>query len=114
MKNLNGQVALVTGSTSGMGLAIAQRYAAEGVTVVLNSRTPPPEPIELPGMDVTPLYLQGDVSDEAVVIDMIRQVGERFGRLDILVNNAGTTVFVDHDDLGGVSNNNGNASSVST
>ena len=104
MQDVTGQVALITGSTSGMGLAIAQRYAAEGVTVVLNSRTPPAEPIELPGMEATPLYLQGDVSDEAVVSDMIRQVGERYGRLDILVNNAGTTVFVDHDDLGGVTN----------
>ena len=102
MNQLDGAVALVTGSTSGMGLAIAQRFASEGATVILNSRHTPDQPVRLEGSAGDAHHIAGDVYDENRVAEMMREVEEVYGTLDILVNNAGTTVFVDHDNLAGV------------
>jgi ketoreductase RED2 len=101
MGEFTGQVALVTGSMSGMGEAIAARLAAEGATVVLNSRTTPETPVRFNGSDEDAMHVACDVSDEAAVIKMIAAIEARYGALDILVNNAGTTVMVPHDDLQG-------------
>lgn len=89
--DLSGRVALITGASRGIGLAIAQRLAAAGATVVLNART-----ID-EGVVATfdaPLagqvfVLPGDVSRPEVVGDMMRTILSRHKRLDILVNNAG-------------------------
>lgn len=105
---LEGKVAVVTGSMSGIGRAIAWRLASEGASVVLNSRHAPEEPVRFPGADTDALHVAGNVSDEHQVAAMIDQVVDRYGRVDILVNNAGTTVFVDHDDLAGVSTDDWN------
>lgn len=102
MSTLDQRIAFVTGSTSGMGLAIARRLADEGATVVLNSRKPPDEPIRVGPDDCEAHHIAGDVSDELRVTEMIGEIERRYGQLDILVNNAGTTVFVDHGDLAGV------------
>ena len=102
MDQFTGKVALVTGSMSGIGLAIAQRLTREGASVVVNSRHPPAAPVRFPGMDQDVLHVAGDVSNEEHVDQMLRAVEERYGRLDILVNSAGTTIFVEHDDLAGV------------
>jgi ketoreductase RED2 len=103
LAQFSGRIALVTGSMSGIGLAIAERLSAEGATVVLNSRTSPKSPVRLPGSNADALHVAGDVWLEADVSRMVHLVEERYGALDILVNNAGTTIFVDHDDLLGVS-----------
>jgi ketoreductase RED2 len=103
MINLTGKVALITGSSSGIGLAIAKRLSIEGVTVVLNSRSVPDSPIRLPGSDIDALHVAGDVASEVDVAEMVRQVVDRYGALDVLINSAGATVFVDHDNLAGVS-----------
>lgn len=94
------RVALVTGSSSGIGADIARRLAGDGFTVVVNSRASV-EAGEAVATEVGGSYLQADVADEVAARDLIRQVLERHGRLDVLVNNAGATEIVAHDDLAG-------------
>lgn len=97
--NLHGKVALVTGSSSGIGAATARALAADGATVVVNSSTSVGEgerlASELPGAS----YVQGDVADPAQADALVQLAVERHGRLDILVNNAGTTAVIPHSDL---------------
>jgi len=88
---LGGRVALVTGAGTGIGAAIARRFAAEGATVVLCGRRREPldavaaEIVAAAGRaDVTPL----DVADERAFGDAIHAAHARHGRLDVLVNNA--------------------------
>jgi 3-hydroxybutyrate dehydrogenase len=91
---LKGKVALVTGSTSGIGLGIAHALANEGATLVLNGLGDPAE-IEKTRADLaakhggTVKFVGADLSKAAAVEAMIRQVERECGRLDILVNNAG-------------------------
>ncbi|MCI4346333.1 MAG: SDR family oxidoreductase [Thermoplasmata archaeon] len=84
-------VALVTGGRTGLGLAIARRFAADGCSLVLASRSPDhlahgAESLRSSGAEI--LTVPTDVRDPAQVGALLEQVRERFGRLDILVNNA--------------------------
>lgn len=99
MEDLSG-VAIVTGSSSGMGAAIARRLAGAGMTVVVNSRSSV-EAGEAVATEIGGTYEQGDVSDEAETDALVARVVKRYGRLDLLVNNAGTTVMVPQADLEG-------------
>jgi ketoreductase RED2 len=103
MGTVEGTVALVTGSMSGIGHAVAERLAADGATVVVNSRTAPEEPVVLGTQAVPSLHVAGDVSDEAAVAGMVSEVIRQHGRLDVVVNNAGATKVVPHADLDGIS-----------
>ena len=89
---LDGQVALVTGGSRGLGLLLARELAREGCQVAICAR----DPVDLErarlnlanhGFEVFASVC--DVSDRAQVEELIGQVARRFGRLDILVNNAG-------------------------
>jgi ketoreductase RED2 len=97
--SLQGKVALVTGSSSGIGEAVARQLAADGASVVVNSARSVEAgervAAELP--DAT--YVRADVADEASARGLVDAAVERYGRLDILVNNAGTTVVIPHHDL---------------
>jgi len=99
---VDGCVALVTGSVSGIGRAVAERLAAAGAHVVINSRRPPPGPVFLAGAAQPALHVPADVADEASATRMVEAVLARYGRLDVLVNNAGATKTVPHDDLDGI------------
>jgi len=94
---------LVTGSSSGIGEAVARRCAALGATVVVNSSSSveASEAIaaELGGDSS---YIRADISDREQARGLIDQVIERYGRLDVLVNNAGWTTRIDHGDLDGL------------
>jgi len=92
------RVALVTGSSSGIGAAIARALAADGFTVVVNSRSSVTEG-EAVAAEVGGSYLQADVGDEDQARDLVRRVLDLHGRLDLLVNNAGTTEVIPHQDL---------------
>lgn len=81
-KQLEGRIALVTGGTRGIGLAIARRLQDAGATVVVCGRTPATLPN---GMT----FVTCDVRDPDAVRMMTNEIGNRHGRLDIVVNNAG-------------------------
>ena len=92
---LDGQVALITGSTSGIGLGIARIFAAAGATVMLNGFGKPEDIAAaraeigaLMGVAQSP-YSAADMSKPAEIEAMVREAEALSGRLDILVNNAG-------------------------
>ena len=94
-RSLEGKVALVTGSTSGIGLGIARALAAAGSAVVLNGFGKPEDIAETQrrmiaefGVEVR-LFAGRHVEARPPIADMIATTLEAFGRLDILVNNAG-------------------------
>lgn len=87
---LKGKVALVTGSTSGIGLAIATALAQQGAKILLNGfgdNAGPLAQIKALGVDVD--YHGADMSKPAEIAEMIAFAQKRFGGIDILVNNAG-------------------------
>jgi 3-hydroxybutyrate dehydrogenase len=91
---LNGKAAIVTGSTSGIGLGIAHALAQQGANILLNGFGDRSEIQALTAKlsteyKVTVAYSQADMSRPEQVAEMIAQCVERFGCLDILVNNAG-------------------------
>ena len=90
---LKGKVALVTGSTSGIGLGIARALAADGADVMLNGFGTAGDieriRAELAGLGVRVAYDPADISKPAQVAAMIAAAHDTFGSVDILVNNAG-------------------------
>jgi len=91
---LAGRVALVTGSTSGIGLGIARAFAKAGASIVLNGFGNAEEIREtVSGLageyGVTAHYSPADMTSPSAIAEMIGQTLDTFGRLDILVNNAG-------------------------
>jgi 3-hydroxybutyrate dehydrogenase len=85
---LEGKVALVTGSTSGIGLAIARAFAAEGARVMLNGFGDPAE-IERMKSELGAGHDGADLSDPAQIEAMLRHCTDELGAPDVVVNNAG-------------------------
>lgn len=103
MTDLRGRVALVTGSSSGIGSAIATAFAERGAAVVINSASSVTAGEDLAARLPNAIYVQADVSDGAAAMGLVDAAVARFGRLDIVVNNAGTTAVIPHGDLDAVS-----------
>jgi ketoreductase RED2 len=100
MRELDDRVAIVTGSSSGIGAATAHRLAALGARVVVNSASSTEAGQAVAdALPTESLYVRADISDQAEGRALVEQTVDRFGRLDILVNNAGWTTAVPHDDL---------------
>ncbi|HXE55256.1 MAG TPA: glucose 1-dehydrogenase [Tepidisphaeraceae bacterium] len=91
---LKDRVALVTGANSGIGRAIAERFAAEGAHVAVNYRANAGHEPEVEAMlrsfPTEGMGAPGDVSRRADAERMVQLTVEKFGRIDIAVNNAGT------------------------
>ena len=87
--DLTGRVAIVTGSSRGIGLVIAQRLCLAGAAVMRNARTSDGvtvDPIDRDGSSMD--FLAADVATEEGAHQLVQAAVARFGRLDILVNNA--------------------------
>ena len=92
MKRLDGKIAIITGSSSGIGKAIALRFADEGARVVVAARRQAlcdRTVAQIRGRGGDALAIHTDVADEWQVERLIAETVKHFGRLDILVNNAG-------------------------
>ena len=95
IRTLDGQIALVTGASRGIGRAVALALAEAGAEVVVNYSSSPDAADavvgEITGSGGRAYALQANVADEEAVNDLIKTVIERSGRIDVLVNNAGIT-----------------------
>jgi 3-hydroxybutyrate dehydrogenase len=90
---LKGKSALVTGSTAGLGLAIARKFAANGCSVALNGLAAPAEMASIVDaikteFKVDVIYHRVDLTDPAAIGHMVAVTAQQLGGLDILVNNA--------------------------
>lgn len=85
--NLSGKIALVTGSSRGLGYAIAEAMIAHGATVIVSSENSDDTAIAASELGATGIVC--DVSDDAAIVALIAETVTRFGGIDILVSNAG-------------------------
>src|SRR5579864_8117842 len=88
---LPGRVALITGSTQGLGEGIALRFAREGARVVVNGRSAQKgEAVvaKLRALGADAHFILADVSQPSEAVALVQQAAAHFGRLDILINNA--------------------------
>jgi glucose 1-dehydrogenase len=103
MRGLHGKNVLVTGGTSGIGQAIAVRFAEHGANVAINYLRRPEEADETEAQvhacikrlrehDVRDVLVAGDVSQEDQVIAMVESTVEQLGGIDVLINNAGIQI----------------------
>ena len=92
-QKLNGQIAIVTGASSGIGAGVAKALAAEGATVVVNYSSSPEKGKkvldEIQNSGGKGILIKADVSNEKEVVDMFQKTISEFGTVDILVANAG-------------------------
>ena len=100
MSEFQDRVAIVTGSSSGIGEETARRISALGATVVVNSASSVEAgeavSASLPGEST---YVRADISNQEEAHGLVDTTIERYGRLDYLVNNAGWTTVIPHEDL---------------
>ncbi|HSJ60607.1 MAG TPA: SDR family oxidoreductase [Jiangellaceae bacterium] len=90
---LDGKVAIVTGGSRGIGLAVAKRLLSEGARVCVTARKPEglSDAVDSLGDDDRVLAVTGKAHDPEHQARAVAQVLDRFGRVDVLVNNAGTS-----------------------
>jgi 3-oxoacyl-[acyl-carrier protein] reductase len=93
MPSINGKVAIVTGASSGIGRAIAERLAQDGAMVIVNyGKSTDKDKAVVAGIESNggqAVAIQADMSQVPDVRRLVRETVQRFGRLDILINNAG-------------------------
>lgn len=110
MRGLKGKNVLVTGGTSGIGQAIAVRFAEYGANVAINYRRSADEAAETEGQvqacaakvrqeGVRDVLVQGDVSNEEDVVHMLADTVDKLGGIDVLINNAGIQISRPSEEL---------------
>lgn len=100
--SFEGRVAIVTGSSSGIGAAVAEQLTDRGATVVVNSSSSVEAGERLADRLDRATYCRADVSDEEQCRGLVGHALDEHGRLDIVVNNAGFTKVIPHHDLDSV------------
>jgi ketoreductase RED2 len=100
--DLAGKAVIVTGSSSGIGAAIARRLAGLGAGIVVNSASSAEAGQRIAAELGDAVYVQGDVGDPSTATALVAAAEQRWGRLDGLVNNAGVTVEVPLPDIAAV------------
>ncbi len=93
------RVALVTGSTSGIGAAIARRLSREGYALVLHSRSSAETGHAMAAELGRAVYIQADLAVEAERVRLVHEAVAAWGQLDVLINNAGISKVIPHADL---------------
>lgn len=93
------RVALVTGSTSGIGAAIARRLSRDGYAVVIHSRHSADAGAAMVRELASAVYVQADLAKDADRVRLVQEAVARWGRLDVVVNNAGISRVIPHSDL---------------
>ena len=105
--DIEGGVAIITGSSSGVGAACAGQFAERGCNVVINYAHNEAGAQETEAaclaFNVETLIVRADVSDDGDCRALVKAAQDKWGRIDALVNNAGTTKFCAHDQLDGLS-----------
>ena len=97
---LDGKLALITGGTRGIGLAIAHSFGEAGARLVISSRSPVPEAersLRNAGYEVD--FIAADLEQEQAPQQLVDEVLKRHGRIDVLVNNAGVAIHGDSGDF---------------
>ncbi|MFQ5482384.1 MAG: glucose 1-dehydrogenase [Nitrospinaceae bacterium] len=94
MRNLNNKVAVITGGSSGIGLATAQRFIADGAQVVITGRRQEALDAAVAALGERAAGIRGDVANLEDLNRLFAQVKEQFGRVDVLFANAGIAPFV--------------------
>ena len=94
MSKLNNKVAVVTGGSSGIGLATARRFIADGAQVVITGRNQETLDAAIAELGDRATGIRGDVANLEDLDRLFAYVGEKFGRVDVLFANAGIAPFV--------------------
>ena len=89
ISRFEGKVAIVTGASRGIGLAIAQRLAAEGAHVIITARTPETLQAAAESIGDRAVPMAGNAADPAHQQEVVQYALQQWGRLDVLVNNTG-------------------------
>ena len=100
--DLTGKAIIVTGSSSGIGAAVARRLAGLGAGIIVNSASSVKAGERVAAELADAVYVQGDIGDPTTAVALVAAAERRWGRLDGLVNNAGVTVDVPMPDIAAV------------
>ncbi|MDZ8027431.1 MAG: glucose 1-dehydrogenase [Nostoc sp. DcaGUA01] len=93
MKKLEGKIAVVTGGNSGIGLATAKRFAAEGAHVIITGRRQTELDVAVKEIGENITAVQGDVSNLADLDRLYATIKQQYGRIDVLFANAGAAEY---------------------
>lgn len=104
MTDIKNKVAIVTGSTSGIGFAIAQMLSKQGARIVINSLSSIQKGEDIAKEFPDSLYCQADIGNEDDCQKLIELTIQKYGRLDFLINNAGAIGKLPSNDITTISN----------
>lgn len=104
MTDIKNKVAIVTGSTSGIGLAIAHMLSHHGARVVINSASSVDKGQSIADELTNSMYCRADISNESDCKNLIESTIKKYGRLDFLINNAGAVGRLPSSDISMVTN----------